>query len=232
MRPVVLALVTSLALWSCGKDKRAEATAPSASATASAAPKPAASTAPLPKAEKLDVDGLKKALKCGKAAGPCEVLAQFKDCVEWSPVVKSGDGRWLGEGFVVKSGAFIDEYTVVRSKSVPSSETPGALPVKIAIDNIPDDRPGEKLNAGKAVRAFERGDVALPSNTAIRYVKERKDWSDAPAVQADNNQIYVATGSGAHLCMLKNQRLVLIKLAADRGHPADGVYAILFGVSW
>jgi hypothetical protein len=161
------------------------------------------------------------------------VLSEFKDCVAFNPSTKSGDGRWMGHGYTVTEGRFVEEYTLLRSKTITTAQAgEGALPVKIAIDKIPDERGAEKSNAERAIKAYERGDVPLPGNNAVTYVKERSDWSDAPALAGENNQIYVATGSGAYLCARNNQRLVLVRRSPSRSHAGDGVYAILWPVSW
>ena len=231
--PLVATL--GLALAACKAQPAAGDAAASsvpAGSAATATLKPV-SAVPLAKPEKLDVSALKASLKCGQASGPCAVLEDFKECIPWNPVTKSGEGRWMGKGYVVKNGAFIDEYTLVRTKGVATSQVAaGALPALVAIDNIPDARGGEKSNAEKAVNAFERGDVALPTNTAIHYVKERTEWSDAPVMAAEDNQLYVATGSGAYLCARSNQRLMLVRRSPSRSHAGDGVYAILWPVSW
>jgi hypothetical protein len=232
MRSLVL-VTLALTLPGC-PDTSTSGAAASASASATSAPSPKPSAEALPKPEKLDVDALKAALKCtGKSSGPCEILEEWKDCAPMNPVTQSGDGRWMGKGYVVKNAAFIDEFTLVRSKAVPASQVAaGTLPAKIAIDSIPDDRGGEKTNAEKAIHAYERGDVPLPTNTAVRYVKERTEWSEAPVQNADGNQLYVATGSGAYLCQAKKQRLLLIRRSTTRNHAGDGVYAVLWPVSW
>ncbi len=219
--------------------KETAATGDTSSATAGppsvTPPSVTPSAAPLPKPEALDVVALKASFKCGKASGtgPCAVLDEWKDCQPLNPVTQSGDGRWMGKGSLVKDGAFIDEFTLVRSRSVPLAKAgAGALPALIAIDRIPDDRSGETSNAEKAVRAFERGDVALPTNTAIHYLKERTEWSEAPVMAAQANQLYVATGSGGYLCAISKQRVLVVRRSPSRSHAGDGVYAILWPVSW
>ncbi len=204
------------------------ASAATASTTSSAAPS-------LPKPNPLAVDELKKSLECGAAGhGPCEILAGFSECTEWSPVTSSGDGRWLGEGHVVEKGAFVDEYTILRSKRVALSEVgPGQLPAKIGLSKIPDDRGTEHDHARKAINAFKRGDVPKKNiNAAIEYLKERPDWPEAFAMQSDHNQVYVAAGAGMYLCQQKDQRLLVVSLAGNREHKADGVYATLYPVTW
>jgi len=189
------AVVLGLVLAAC-QGKPASEGAPSAGAAASApagnvAPKPTAE--PLPKPEKLDVAALRAALKCsGKpVAGPCEVLEDFKECGAMNPVTQSGEGRWLGKGYLVKNGAFVEEFTLLRSHGAPASQVgAGTLPARMAIDSIPDERSGERTNAEKAINAFERGDVPLPTNTAIRYVVRgsRHGRGRQPALHRDRER--------------------------------------------
>lgn len=219
-----------------------ETPAPAASATTTvtaSAPSaaPAASLPPIEKPKPLDLATLQKALGCGGKAGsgPCPVLENFAKCKEgWSPITQSGDGRWLGEGSIVKKGQFIEDFVVVRSRRVGTAEVaPGALGVKVAIDRIPDDEPDARSAAGKAVRALERGDVAKKGNRAIAYVEERTDWSEAYAQNADGNQVFVAAGAGAFMCAdPASQALHVVRLSGTREHPADGIYATLYPVKW
>jgi hypothetical protein len=231
MRSLLL-LAALAALAACDDKPKPDAAAPTASATA-AAPS-ASATEPLPTPEALDVDALKKALKCGAAGhGPCSVLAELADCKQWDPVTQSGDGRWVGEGYVVDTGAFTEELTLLRTRRVPLDEVgPGQLPAKISIDKIPDDLSGERENAQKAIGAYKRGDVPTKFNTGVEYIKKREDWPEAFSMKAKGNQVFVAVDGGAHLCALPDQRLLMVRRAASPKHPADGVYAMLWPVSW
>ena len=218
----------------CEDSPKPGATTPSASVATPTPPASASAAAAVPTPEPLDVAALDKALKCGgKGHGPCSVLQDFHDCVEWSPVTSGGDARWLGEGYAVQSGAFVDQLTLLRSKRVPSSEVgAGQLPVRIGTATIPDDMAAERNHAEKAIKAFKRGDVARKGNQALDYVKNRQDWPAAFAMKSKDNQVYVAVEGGLYLCALKDQRLLLVKASNNRQHPADGLYATLWPVSW
>lgn len=210
-------------------ERAAAPTSASAALVATAAP----ASRRLP--ERLDVEALKRAFKCtaNSPAGPCEVLAAFAECAPWDPVTQSGDGRFMGEGYVVKKGAFVEEISLLRTRRAPTSEVAaGELPARIALDRIADDLSGEREHAKKALAAFERGDVPKPNNVAIRYVKERKDWSEAPALAAEHGEIFVAAHGGLHVCAQKGQRLAVVERASQREHEGDGLYAILHPVSW
>jgi hypothetical protein len=225
-------IAAALVLVACDKGG---GTAPSATATTTApAPTATSTVAAPPPPEALDVETLRKALKCGaKGAGPCEVLAGFSSCETFDPVTQSGDGRWLGEAHFVKKGAFVDDWLMMRSRRVAITEVgPGQLMAKIAIAKIDDTYPEEREHAGKAIRAFERGDVPAPTNQAIRFAKERDEWTEAYSMKAAGNQVYAAIQGGTYLCKISKQRVLLVALATDREHPADGTYATLWPVSW
>ena len=231
--PLQLALlVTAFGLAGCDDKPKQPAAPPTTSASATATTT-TAQALPTPKA--LDVKALKASLKCGTGGhGPCGVLDAFTGCISWSPVTSGGDGRWLGEGYIVKKGAFLDELTLLRSKRVPLADVgPGQLPAKIGITSVPDDRSTVRAHARKAINAYKRGDVPKKNiNRAITYINERQDWPEAFSMKADGNQVYVAVDAGAHLCALKDQRLLVVKLSGNREHKADGVYATLYPVSW
>ncbi len=209
--------------------------APKAASSSSAATtKSVTATRQVSQPKALDVAMLKKSLKCGSGGhGPCEVLAEMKECIPWTPITKSGDGRWLGGGYVVSQSKFVPEFTLLRSKRVAADQVgPGQIAAKVGVARIPDDRAAEKRHAEKALRKYKRGDVTKPINLAVRYIKQRTDWPESFAMKADANQIYVAVSGGAHLCARKDQRLIVVKRAGNRAHPADGVYAIMWPVSW
>lgn len=202
----------------------------SASAPKKKAPPKKAMAAPEP----LDVAALIKALKCRpKAPGPCAVLRAFQQCIAFNPVTASGDGRWLGRSFITKDGSFVDEFGVLRSRRVGTSEVaPGQLPAKIAFDRIPDDRGAERRHAVKALRAFNRGDIPTRTNQAVRYLKARNDWSEHYAMQAGKNQVYVQTDNGTYLCARNDQRLLVVQRRGAAATSTDGTYATLWPVSW
>jgi hypothetical protein len=231
----ILPLFAPLLLLGC-EDPPAPAGTAAGSATATAAATTKKSAPPaMPPPKPLNVEGLKKALKCGGGGhGPCGVLDKFAGCIAWNPVARSGEGRWLGKGHVVKNGKFIDEFTLLRTKRVPLDEVgPGQLPAKIGITNIPDDRTTEQNHARKAIGAFSRGDVPRPNiNKAITYINQRQDWPEAFSMKTEGHQVYVAVEAGAYLCELKNQQLMMVKLSGNREHKADGVYATLYAVTW
>jgi hypothetical protein len=234
MRKLSALVILALLLFGCDQTPKPGAGASSATATATGKAKPTTTAKAGPPPKALAVASLKKALKCGASSpGPCEVLADFEKCNAWNPVARSGDGRWIGTGYVVKQGKFVDELTVLRTKRVPLTEVgPGQLPVMIAIGNIPNDRDAVVRHAPKVIRALASGDVPKHTNAAVAYLKKRTDWSDNYVMQAEGVQIYVAVDGGAHICVINNQRLLMVRRTGGSGNAADGVYATLYPVSW
>jgi hypothetical protein len=230
MRSLFLLIVTgTLLTTSC----KTEAPSPASVQSAAALTASAAAAPKLPTPKPLSVDNLERALKCRGADGPCQVLKQFKDCIAWNPAATSTDSRWLGRGHVVRKGSFTDEYTLLRSRRVPVSETgPGQMNAKFAISSIPELETAARRHADKALRAYKRRDVVKATNATVRYIKERSEWLEVSAMLAEKNQVYVASDGGAYLCALKDQRLLLVERSTNPEHPGDGTYVILWPVSW
>jgi hypothetical protein len=225
-------------LVGCDDASTATGSTSASATTTSSAPsaKPKASVAPVTKPDPLDLATIKKSLKCSDktASGPCPVLAKFEKCKEgWSPITVSGDGRWIGHGAVAKKGQFVEEYMILRARRVGLADVaPGALGVKIGITEPPTDA-GMRASIGQAFRALNRGDTVKLGNHAIEYVHTLNDWPEAYAQQADDHQIFVATGAGAYLCGdPATQALYVVRLSSSSEHPGDGFYATLYPTKW
>jgi hypothetical protein len=207
------------------------AATPTSATTAPAGATTQASAVP----ENLDVAELQKALKCGGAdkTGPCSVLAAFAaPCAPWSAAVPSGDGRWMGRGYLVQGGKASDQVTLLRARRVPLTEVgPGQLPVKIAVAEIPKDDPSVE-QAQKAIRAFERADVPAKNNAGVEYVKGRTDWVEAFATKTTGGQVYALAQGGTFVCQGPKQQLLLVQRAGSRTDKADGIYAELWAATW
>jgi hypothetical protein len=234
---VVLTLTCSVFVG-CDDKSTAEGNpnASGATATSASSAKPKASVAPVSKPQPLDLANINKSLKCAAktASGPCPVLAKFEKCKEgWSPITVSGDGRWIGHGAIAKGGRFVEDYMIMRARRVGLADVaPGALGVKIAITEPPTDA-GMRSSVGQAFRALNRGDTVKLGNHAIEYLHTLNDWPEAYAQQADDHQIFVATGAGAYLCAdPATQALYVVRLSGSSEHPADGFYATLYPTKW
>jgi len=234
--PVVLSLALGAVMPSCSQGQEPQKAAPSASVAGGPSARASASAVPdLATPEPLDVAGLQKTLKCSPKSegGPCRVLNDFKGCQPQKLVTPSGDGRWMGYGYVVRAGAFTDEFTLLRSRAVPSAEVGKTqLAAKIGLGRIPEEEEVTRRQAEKAVSALARNDVPKVGNAAIAYVKEMKDWSESYAVTGQDNQVYVAAADGAFLCAVAGQRVLLVQRVTSPKNPGDGLYAELWPVSW
>ncbi|MBL9027384.1 MAG: hypothetical protein JNL21_34655 [Myxococcales bacterium] len=229
MRHLALALV----LVACSsKDP-----APSASSSSkpASAPPPTATSAsePRPPADHLDVEPIKKALKCPaeSKSGPCKILDAVATCGPWEGTSPGGEAKWLGHSWDVKDGKQKDGYAVLRSRTVPLDQASGGIPARIGFDQVPEDLPS-MLGIQKAVSAFERHDVAQKGNAGLAWVKDKKDFSEAPAFATTKKGVLVQSDDFAYVCQGKSQELFYARPRAGGAAKGDGVYAELWPVSW
>ncbi|MEM9694036.1 MAG: hypothetical protein AAGA56_15925, partial [Myxococcota bacterium] len=165
LAPLLVGPLLAWGLLACGDEAKPDP-GPDAPVRTGNARKPDPQPAP-PPPPPLDVARMQKALNCPPEAedGPCEVLANFGDCVDWNPVIASGEGRWLGRGFEVENGIPKPEIHMMRSRRVPTNEVgAGQLGAKIAIARLPTDDEGLVTTAKKAVETYRMGDIAIPSS--------------------------------------------------------------------
>lgn len=230
------ALLCSLVLGACGKGGPSNA-AGSASASASPATsaRPTASAAlDLPAPEALDPERLSQALKCSPTSegGPCRVLAGFGQCQPAKLETPSGDGRWIGNGYLVRDGAFTDQVMLLRSRRVPLAEVgQGQLAMKVGLATLPDET-DLKFHADKAISAASRGDVPKVNNLAIAYLKNLQDWQESYALAAQGNQVFVVAREPFQICFGRDQRVLLVQRAVGAKNLADGLYAELWPATW
>jgi hypothetical protein len=224
----------ALALLGCDPP----APAPAVSSASSLSPAPSASSvsaAPAAVLLDLDVASLQKTLKCGGDAtsGACGVLTKFASCTEWNPISPSGDGRWLGRGWAVEGAKVTEQFALVRSRRVPTSEVAaGQIGVKIAITDLPKQESSAFEHADRAIRAFERNDVPPRSSPTLEYVKQRTDWPEAFAMRTSGKHVYAIAANGTYYCQGQNRTLLVVQRAATRGSNGDGLYAELWPTSW
>jgi len=231
-RPALAAL--AVVLLGCDKPSPDAAASASAPITASAPPPPTAAAAPAPAPPDLDVAAQQRALKCGDTrSGACGVLAKMATCTAWNPIVPSGDGRWLGHGFLVEGAKTTAEITLLRARRVPTSEVgPGQLGVRISVTDLPKQEGAPFDQADRAIRAYERTDVPPRSSLTLDYIKRRTDWPESAAVATAGGQVYALSANGIYLCQGASRSLLLLQRATSRGLSADGLYAELWLTSW
>ena len=232
--------LASITVAACAEKPAGDSAAPERSGTP-AAPSATPPLAPTQTAEAvaapddLDVAALKKALKCAADAksGPCAVLNAFGTCKPWNAVVPSGDGRWIGHGHRVEGGKTTEEFTIVRSRRVPSNEVgPGQLPAKVGITDIAKQEGQAHAQADRLIRTLERSDVPPRSNMALEHLKKRDSWPEGFSMKTVGGQVYVASEGGTFVCQGPKQELYLVQRAATRGGSGEGLYATVFAVSW
>ncbi len=230
-------LVPALVILALGCDKGSSSeggAAPSASSVTATPPPPTQEPAP-PPPDELDTTALKKALGCGGKAnsGPCRVLTGLDSCSSWNPVVPSGDGRFLGRGYVVEKGNSSEQVTMLRARRVPQNEVgPGQLPVRIGIAELPKDEGLASAQADKTIRGFERKDVPGRGNATIEYLKQREQWSESFATRTAGKQVYVIAQAGTYICEGPSRQIFVVQRAATRDSNSDGMYAELWPASW
>jgi hypothetical protein len=233
--PVVAFVAAALALAVTGCDRAApapDASAPAATQSASTPSTAAAEPASAP--PDLDVAAQQRALKCGgdTKSSACGVLARMASCTSWNPIVPSGDGRWLGRGWLVEGAKTTDQITLVRARRVPTSEVgPGQLGARIAVADLPKEEGAAFEQAERAIRAYERADVPPRSSPTIDYLKQRSVWPEAASLRTAGGQVYALTANGTYLCQGPNRALLVMQRGAARG-TGDGLYAELWPTSW
>ncbi len=227
--------LTALFAAACDAPSQAPAARVSASlAAADPAPTPEMPAPPPPPG--LDVGAQQRALKCASdvkeaKSGVCGVLARMATCAAWNPVVPSGDGRWLGRGWLVDGAKTTEQVTLVRARRVPTSEVArGQLGVRIAVADLPKQEGAAFEQAERAIKAYERADVPPHGSPTLDYVKQKKDWSESFAARTSTNQVVALTTHGTYLCQGSNRSIVLVERASSTG--GDGLYAELWPTSW
>jgi len=224
--------------FSIGCDKPAPEGSTEKAEPSAAAPTPPPPTAEAPAPappDELDTAALQKALGCGGQAGtgPCRVLSKLGACTAWNPIVPSGDGRWLGRGYVIDSGKTSEQVTLLRARRVPLNEVgPGQLPVKIGIAELSEDEGLAHKEAARTIRIFERKDTPPRSNATVDHLKKRADWPEAFAMRTSGKQVYAIAQAGTYLCEGPEHQLLVVQRAATRKSNTDGLYAELWAATW
>jgi hypothetical protein len=215
-----------------------EAGAGPAAAADTSAVAPVASAAGSPRDDDLDVGAVQKLLHCAPDAtsGPCKVLAAMGACTAWNAVSPSGEGRYIGRGWVVQGTSTEEHVTILRARTLTASETAnGQLPVKISLGEVPTDAGPAYAQAGRAVNAYERHDVPPARNSTVAYLKEKTDWpSDSRAMRTTGKMVKTFSDRAAFLCQGVGQDVLLVQPAhaGPAGTTADGLYADLWPSTW
>lgn len=226
-----LLIVLALALAACEKPTAS----PAASASAAPPPPPTpTAAAPAPAPPDLDLAAVQKALKCGgERTGACGVLAKIATCTAWNPIVPSGDGRWLGHGWLVEGGKTTDHLTLVRARRVPTNDVgPGQLGARISVTELGKQEGQAYEQADRVIRIFERSDTPPRSSPTLEHVKQRADWPESFAMRTAGGQVYALTQNGTYLCEGAKRTVLLVQRGSSHGASADGLYAEVWPTSW
>ncbi|EYF06666.1 hypothetical protein [Chondromyces apiculatus] len=243
MRSPLLVLLSGVLALGCDRAPTSEATPPTGgSATAAGAPgapgapsTPSVAEPPPPPPADLDVAELQAALKCGPGSKskPCAVLAKVASCAAWTPSVPSGDGRWLGRAWSVEGAKTTEVFVAMRVRNVPLTEIgPGQLNLKIALIEIPKSEESAFDNAERALRSYERGDVPPRASPTLEYLKQRKEWPDAPAVRTRGGQVFAVAQGGTYFCEGPRRTVLAVQLPETGRGSGNGLYAELWATTW
>ncbi|MBN2193009.1 MAG: hypothetical protein JW751_09355 [Polyangiaceae bacterium] len=230
-----LLVITATGAVACSRKQTDQQTpAPSARVEApvpSAAPSPAREAQPPP--EDLDITVAKADLKCKGTKGPeaCRILEEFSAAARWEADMPSGEGRWLGQAFIVAKGVERREILLMNARRVPTAQVgPSDLPLMIGTGGLPEDR---SEHAEKLIRALKDGGTGKKTNLARMYLSEFKPKEQLGAIATKGASVQLIAGEDTYIRRASVKKLILVKLAggtdAERG---DGVYAEVWSVFW
>ena len=234
MRPhrTWFALGLTLALLGCNESKprAVPSAAPSAEAPPAATPIAAAS-----QAADLDLAALEKDLGCAGGKGKkqaCRVLLAFAEGETWTGDTPSGDGRWVGNSYVVEGGQERTEQLVLRAQKVPTSQVgPGDLPIKVTMGPVPAEiQPTmEKLLEGLA-----RGDRSpRKGKQAIDWLPTFSSPKDRRAAKTTGTSARLISEENVYLRKKSLHQMILVKTSdGTAATPGDGTYAELWLALW
>src|SRR5262249_41015453 len=145
VRSVVLVLTL---LVGCDKPTRTGTTVPTPEAPPSAsapqaAAEPVRQALPAAAPTDLDVAALKKKLGCAgdTRRQACRILDEFELASGFAPQIPSGEGRYIGNAYILEKGAEKSELLMLSVSQVPTATVPaGELAMRIGTGQVPPDR--------------------------------------------------------------------------------------------
>lgn len=219
----------------CSKN---ETPTPAATTTPPATTSAPVDTPKAPAPDDLDVAQLQATLKCPgtsfKAA--CEILDEFKKAAAWDlTMIRGADARYFGRGVEASGGEVAERYYFLIAKRVPLNEVSASdLPLKLSFRQLETSREVEIAQAPKLLRLLEKDDAVNKTIQTAKYVLEYSvsAWDGASASKGPST--FAQIGGGAYIRMVSNRRLVLVQPAPTRpgAQPGEGVYALLYPLSW
>ncbi len=229
-----LAGVSALgSLSACDKSETNKTVAKSS--VPSAPPAPTVTEAPViaPAPADLDMAALEKDLGCPKT-GPkqsCRIIKEFSQSQRFTAHTPSGEGRWIGQAFIVEKGTETERELILWAKSVPTSQVgPGDLPFKVGYEFFTDEL---KSHAAKLVRALSHGDPPSPKNQAFPYAKALVPTKQRTMINTSGQSVHVTSEESIYLRARAPHSVFLVNPSNSRtAAPGDGMYAELWLADW
>jgi hypothetical protein len=211
-------------------NKRDSTAAPS---SATAAPSVAEPTPAPPAPADINATALSDDLKCAKT-GPkqaCRVIKEFAQAQRFTAQTPSGEGRWVGQAFVVEKGVESTKEIILWAKRVPTSQVgPGDLPIKLGYDFFPGEL---KSHAEKLVRALSHGEPPSPRNQAFPFAKSLVPTVQRVIVNTNGQSVHVTSEESIYIRAKAPRNVYLVNPSNARGAgTGDGMYAELWLSDW
>jgi len=147
--------------------------------------------------------------------------------------VPSGDGRWLGRGYVVEKATVREQPVVLRARRVGTSEVgKGQLGVRLALATLTKEDGAAFEQADRVIRILERHDTPPRGSSIMEYVRTRSAWSEVNAMRASAKRVYALTTYGTYLCQSSQQSVLVVQRDTPKGMSPDGLYAEVWATSW
>lgn len=104
--------------------------------------------------------------------------------------------------------------------------------MKIGVAEIHKQEGAAYDQAGRAIRAFERGDTAPRTSPTLEYVKKRDSWPESFASKTVGGQVYSISQGGLFVCQGKKQQIFLVQEVGVASVVGRRAYAKLWPISW
>jgi hypothetical protein len=224
----ILALVAPAG---CDKSEPKKDTGQVAPSAVAAAPTVSAPAPPAP--ADINVNALGEDLKCPKS-GPkqaCRIIKEFAQSKRFTAQTPSGEGRWVGQAFIVEKGVEKQREIVLWAKRVPTSQVgPGDLPIKVGYEFFADEL---KSHAEKLVRALSHGEPPSPKNQAFPFVQKMVPSKQRVIVNTNDQSVHVTSEESIYIRAKAPRSVYLVNPAnASGAGSGDGMYAELWLADW
>ncbi len=197
-----------------------------------------AAVIPTKKAEDLDVEDLRRTMKCpgGGFKDACTFLQEFESGTAWNlDNIRGTDGRYFGLARVYSQGKSEPKYHFMVVKKVPTNDVgPNDLPIKIALRELEASLGPELTHAPKLLRLVERSDGIPRQNRTNEYILKYAPSSWDGASRSAGASTVLHSSGGILVREGKNRSLLVIRLSPQSAGsmPGDGLYATLWPLSW